>query len=634
MRTATERKDNPACTGRAEARRGRVLRRSVQHRDVKGVLACRNGRWAVDNESEVRMLAALGADGEGALDRFQALAETLNAGLVDASGLRRFNGRLTEMAAAPEEEVAIEWHAPDVMARAAFACVCLPPASHRNAPHWLAWALSARLEDNIVRGSFPGPGWLTLRSRHRYWGWGFNRDTCWIARLPAQFWARLRSHPCRWLRDAASASDPRTTPRALRRLARSDQAVVLDLVASHPNTPAAVLRHFGKNSVYREEVRLRVAQNKRTPPRLLGLMAGDVLSSVRLAVACHPSTPTAVVETLADDGSQHVRAAVARRADLGQRHLDRLARDCDEKVRCAVALNPSTRIPVVAALSKDRIAAVRTAAASSGWLKGYDLTRDRAMTVRRSVAYKDNVPPHLLARLAEDPKVDVRVAVAWNEATPPASLESLAQDPQSRVRSAAAMNPSTPLGSLRALARDSDRWVRRAVAHNASAPADLLSYVLESATPDIRNDVRRNVAANPAATAEMLRSLAARDDHCIQHGLARNPSAPEEVLDHLASLSDCYIREPVASNPATPSRTLAKLAADQDRRVRKAAAKNLHDRSRAKIEPAVAAARNSTDWPSTCLTALRSAIHRPRRRRNRRTPGEADTRLRGLASHS
>ena len=42
--------------------------------------------------------------------RFQALTETLNAGLVDASGLRRLNGRLTEMAAAPETEVAIEWH--------------------------------------------------------------------------------------------------------------------------------------------------------------------------------------------------------------------------------------------------------------------------------------------------------------------------------------------------------------------------------------------------------------------------------------------------------------------------------------------------------------------------------------------
>ena len=172
-----------------------MLRRSVTCQDVKGVLACRDGRWAVDNESEVRMLAALGADCGGALDRFQALVATLNVGLVDASGLRQLNARLRQIAAAPEEELAIEWHDRDLMAQAAFACVCLPLTSHRNAPGWLAWALSARLEENLVRGSFPGPGWLTLKSRHRYRGWGFDRDTCWIPRLPREFWTRLKSHP-------------------------------------------------------------------------------------------------------------------------------------------------------------------------------------------------------------------------------------------------------------------------------------------------------------------------------------------------------------------------------------------------------------------------------------------------------
>ena len=292
--------------GRAEARSGRVLRRCVQYKDAKGVLARRGGRWAVDNRSEVQMLAALGADCGGALDRFGALADTLNAGLADASGLRRLNARLTQIDAAPEEQLAIEWHDGDIMAQAAFACVCLPPASHRNAPLWLAWALSARLEDNLVRGFFGGPGLLTLRSR--YWGWGFDRDTCWIARMPAEFWTRLESHPHRWLRHAAPASDPRTTPRKLRRLARPDDAVVLDLVASHPNTPAAVLRRLGNNSGH-EAVRLRVAQNKRTPPQILGLLAKDQSPSVKMAVASHPSTPAAVVEALADDDSQHVRKA-------------------------------------------------------------------------------------------------------------------------------------------------------------------------------------------------------------------------------------------------------------------------------------------------------------------------------------
>ena len=624
--------------GRAEARGGRLLRRCVQHRDVRGVLACRGGRWTVDNESEIRMLAALGADGEGALDRFGALAETLNAGLVDASGLRRLNARLTEIAAAPEERLAIEWCDPDVMAQAAFACVCLPPASHRNAPRWLAWALSARLEDNIVRGGFPGPGWLTLRSRNRHWGWGFDRDTCWIARLPAEFWTRLKSHPCGWLRDAASASDPRTTPRTLRHLARSHQAEVSDLVASHPSTPAAVLRHHATNSAS-WEVRLRVAQNRSTPPRLLGLLAKDVLSNVRTAVAEHPSTPVAVVEALADDDSPHVRAKVARRGDLGQRDLNRLARDCDDGVRCTVALNPSASGFVVSALSTDRIAAVRAAAASSGRLLPHQycsLAKDRATTVRRSVAYvaagRLGIDAKgLLAALAHDPKMDVRVAAACNEGASPATLETLAADRQSRVRNAAALNPSTPQESLRALARDNSRWVRRWVAHNPSAPADLLAQLLESATSDIRSAV----AANPAAAAETLRRLAADDDFCARHGLAQNPTAPQEALERLASLGGCWMRESVARNPAAPPRTLAKLAADQDRRVRTAAANSLHQRSRAQIAAAIAAARNSTDWPSTCLEAIRSAIRRLRERcRNPTKLRQAAAPLTGMTSRT
>ena len=644
MRTATERNDNPVRAGRAKARSGRVLRRSVTCQDVKGVLACRDGRWAVDNESEVRMLAALGADCGGALDRFKALAETMNAGLVDASGLRQLNGRLRQIAAAPEEELAIEWYDRDLMAQAAFACVCLPPTSHHNAPRWLAWALSARLEENLVRGSFPGPGWLTLKSRHRYWGWGFDRDTCWITRLPAEFWTRLKSHPSRWLRDAAPASDPRTTSRALRHLFpsgevhrfRSGEEVVQDLVASHPNTPAKTLRDLGKHSVH-DEVRLRVAQNKRTPSRLLELLAKDVSSSVRLAVASHPSTPTALAEALADDDSPYVRAGVARRADVSQRVLARLARDCDKDVRCSVALNPSARVAVVSTLSEDRIAAVRAAASSSG-LHPYQyasLARDRATTVRLSVAYKSHMAEHLLAELAEDPKVEVRVATAWNKETPVASLETLARDPQARVRRAAAINPSTPRDSLRALARDGDRWVRAAVAHNASAPSELLSHLLKSATSDISSRVRYAVAANPAASTQTLRLLAADDDYCVQHALAENPSAPAEVLERLASLSNCSLRRSVASNPSTPSQTLARLAADQDHRVRKAAAKNLHDRRRPQVEAAVAAARNSTDWPMTCLDALRSAIPRLRQQyRTRRTPSQPDAKLSRAASRT
>ena len=46
------------------------------------------------------------------------------------------------------------------------------------------------------------------------------------------------------------ASDPRTTPRVLRKLAQSDNRVVADLVASHPKTPPRVLTRLSESHVW------------------------------------------------------------------------------------------------------------------------------------------------------------------------------------------------------------------------------------------------------------------------------------------------------------------------------------------------------------------------------------------------
>ena len=152
----------------------------------------------MDNEAEVRMLEALGYDSAGALDQFKALAETLNAGLVDGPELRKFNGRLSKLMAAPIEELATEWIDEELMTRTAFACVCMSDPSNCNSSQWLAWALSARLEDNLVDSTHPGPGWLTMNFPDLHWRWGFCRDTCWIANLPEVFWVRLGNHREQW----------------------------------------------------------------------------------------------------------------------------------------------------------------------------------------------------------------------------------------------------------------------------------------------------------------------------------------------------------------------------------------------------------------------------------------------------
>ena len=559
------------------------MRRSVQYRGVKGVLVRRDGCWTVDNEPEVRMLGALGEDCAEALEHFRALAETLNAGLVDGAGLRRLNSRLSEIAAAEERQLATEWLDPQVMAQVAFASSCITSDPHHNALRWLAWALSARLDGNLVRDLLPGPGWLSMRYAHLVRDRGYDRDVCWVARMPAEFWIRLRYHPVLWLRAAASASDPRTSPAELRQLARSDSEVVLDLVASHPNTPARVLRRLAL--VPGEKlVPLRVLQNARASRRLLCRLATHPLMHLRVAVAAHPSTPRAVVEALADDDSEYVRAEVASNEHLPSRVVRRLARDCSEHVRCAVALNPAAGEDVVEALLADRIAAVRAAAVHGpgGWLASWPsrVEEDRAVIVRRSLAQQPAVEARILAKLARDPNIDVQMAAATNENTPVGSLELLASASEPRVRSAVASNPSIPSKSLRLLARDDSAYVREAVAWNTSAPPDLLVELLESAPSGMIDRIRVAVAGNPAAPAEMLRSLSTEDDLRIQYRLAENPAAPREVLEGLASHDSCHVRERVAVNVSAPLRVVVALAVDEDRRVRKAAANNPRARRR------------------------------------------------------
>ena len=437
----------------------------------------------MDNESEVRMLQALGCDSAGALDQFKALARTMNVGLLDGPGLRRFNGRLSELMAASTNELLIEWIDQELLAQTAFACVCMADPSNRNASQWVAWALSARLEDNLVSSVHPGPGWLTMNYPQRHWSWGFSRDTCWLARLPEAFWARLQDHHEPWLRDAAEASDPRTGPVALRRLARSDNEVVLDLVASHPNTPASILRHLALSPQFPTLIRARVAQNRRVPQRLLRRLAQDDSVGVRVAVAVHPSTPVSVAEMLADDDAASVRVRVIRHWQLPERLVRRLARDYSEDVRIAVAMCPQTPREVVEALAEDRIASVRCAAVHPvgaidsnrrNDLLLLRLAEDRAVTVRQAAARllphwppSGRPPPGgrpgrnpVWARLASDPSADVRAAIAQNPDTHAPLLATLATDSHKEVRRAAAGNPATPLETLRILARDDARWVR------------------------------------------------------------------------------------------------------------------------------------------------------------------------------
>ena len=539
----------------------RPVRRVVHCDGVRGVLVQRNGRWTVENEQEVRVLAALGGS-DRVVDRLRALSATLDAGLIDRAGLTHLNRRLRAISDA--ENMSRAWIPGELLPAVAFACTFLP---HSNGSRWLAWALSARLDSNLFRRFLPGPGWCTMTAYRKLQPWGYDREIRWIDEMPPVFWDRLDARrkccppgvsdehcpstggepclsigdqPC--LRTVAAASDPRTAPGVLEELARSSDDVVLDLVASHPGTPAHVLLGMVEDRRNEVLIRMRVPQNRSVSPRLLGRMAKSSLWQVRGLAAMNAATPVSVLKQLCGDEQRFVRFVVASHEGTPEEELRILACDHESEVRGAVASNLSCPTDLLERLLADRISSVRSAAVSN-----------------------PGSPLELVVPRAGDRALGVRAAVA---------LELLAAAPEPHVRYQAGLNSSTPATVLAAVAADSHTWVRRSVAHNADAPIELL----EAMVADDDSYVREAVAENVASSAEVLSSLASDERYWVRTAVARNAATPDRALKSLASDDHQGVRVGAALNPSTPDELLAALASDEDYRVRAEAAANLNKR--------------------------------------------------------
>ena len=459
---------------------------------VRGVLVLHGDRWVVANDSEVRLLEALRGE-RGALDRLRALAAVLDAGLVGAGGLRRLNTQVSQVAACEKPEDVCRVRVPNyLLGPLAYVCVC---SDDDGLSRWLGWALSARLDANLVRGLLPGPGWESLHMPlRRRWG-TYDRDTHWISEMPESFWDRLHAHRDERLRAVAAGSDPTARRRVLADLADKHRTVpeVLDVVACNPQTPTRVLRWLAR---YAGATRagLRVAQNRSATAGLLGELARSPDWEMRYVAAWHPKVPVSALRRLAGDESMQVRAAVARAVAVPVPVLEVLATDADVWVRRNAAWNPSCPQGVLEVLLGDRLGAVRAAAVDNENTP-LELVEarasDRVIGVRWQVASRRGVRPEVLAVLAEDPKDTVRQAVTHNAQTPPAALGLLAQDRCSRVRNGVARHPSTPSDTLRALAGD-ERWgIRTSVAANQSAPVEVLVMLAGDAQPTVRSGAPR-----------------------------------------------------------------------------------------------------------------------------------------------
>ncbi|MFJ9358282.1 HEAT repeat domain-containing protein [Streptomyces mirabilis] len=180
------------------------------------------------------------------------------------------------------------------------------------------------------------------------------------------------------------------------------------------------------------------------------------LAARRLAgLALNPSAP------------QDVRQRIAYRADLGPAERRALAVDPDPKVRLAVSVHP--------ALSEEERNAIDYEVptdrgfhppAPSVPREPEDVRRDALSAhpmPRRKAARVHELPPELVARLADHEDPEVRALAVRDPETAPAVVERLTRDPDPAVRAEAARHPNLPRPRLTELLDDEE------LAHPAAA---------------------------------------------------------------------------------------------------------------------------------------------------------------------
>lgn len=123
--------------------------------------------------------------------------------------------------------------------------------------------------------------------------------------------------------------------------------------------------------------------------------------------------------------------------------------------------------------------------------------------IRRTLAFRADLPPAVLARLVQDPDAELRASVLSNfdnsERLPPAEKARLAKDPDVGVRAAIA-GGVPPYETARALAADPSPEVRLALAH-------ALAYSVDDPFPALapaqREELAEMLLAGAGVTAEI-----------------------------------------------------------------------------------------------------------------------------------
>ncbi|MFE1321868.1 hypothetical protein [Kitasatospora phosalacinea] len=274
---------------------------------------------------------------------------------------------------------------------------------------------------------------------------------------------------------------------------------IVQAALAHPNAPAAdARRHLSDPS---GSLRARLAERTDLDPDAYTQLAASTEPFVLAALAENPAVGERLIRQLATVPNEIVRRAVACNPAVPLDVLDR--------TRGGVVLRLGTTLP-------PRIAAADPAETER-------LAASADPELRRLLALRRDLPPHVRDRLAEDPDAKVANAVAAHPGLEERQLTALHRRHGRLVGPGIATNPDTPTALLRALATGEHNVATlRALAVHPAADGAALTACLRD------RRARERAAAHPALPLDRIRALLA--DPATAHYAAANPSLPAADL--------------------------------------------------------------------------------------------------------
>ena len=285
-------------------------------------------------------------------------------------------------------------------------------------------------------------------------------------------------------------------------------------------------------------------------PEILARLAHDPDVAIRRLVADEITLlPEEITRTFAVDIDVRVVAAVAGWGELPDDVARALARHPDREVRSELASNPSGTVPpdvLVELLTTGGDAPITTCGACRANPSPDERchTHSAGLEVIRSYALRNESTPvvAILEYVDADDASD-RATLAAREDLPPTLLARLADDIEDFVRTAVAENPSTPADILRTLACDASVKVRRAVGSNPNIPLDLLFDLV------LRTRLPLRIPRLDRATEHELRGIASSRSARVRALAAARPDLPDDLCTTLTDDPDPGVAKHLADRP-------------------------------------------------------------------------------------